>query len=54
MDVDSITVACKKADPPPKDITALEVTARLLRWLLDGLNWQNGVAREPLASLEIL
>ncbi|EGQ9111186.1 IS66 family insertion sequence element accessory protein TnpB [Vibrio alginolyticus] len=29
----------------PKDTVALEVTARQLRWVLGGLNWQNAVAQ---------
>lgn len=37
----------------PKDTIALEVTARQLRWLLDGLNWQNAVAHEPLTDLKV-
>ncbi|WP_305816443.1 IS66 family insertion sequence element accessory protein TnpB [Photobacterium leiognathi] len=37
----------------PKDTIALEVTARQLRWLLDGLNWQNAAAHEPLNGFKI-
>ncbi len=36
-----------------KDTIAMEITARQLRWLLDGLNWQNAVAHQPLQGLKI-
>ena len=35
----------------PKDANdqhALAVTTRQLRWLIDGLNWQNALAHQPL------
>jgi transposase len=32
---------------------ALEVTARELRWLLDGLDWQKAVAHRPMTSREV-
>lgn len=31
-----------------EDAQALAVTARQLRWLIDGLNWQNAVAHQPM------
>lgn len=31
------------------DAQALMVTARQLRWLIDGLKWQNAVAHKPMA-----
>ena len=34
----------------PKDAgdqQSLAMTARQLRWLIDGLNWQNAVAHQP-------
>jgi transposase len=31
-----------------QDQAALQVTARQLRWLLDGLQWQNAVAHQSL------
>ena len=31
-----------------QDQLALAVTARQLRWLIDGLNWQNAVAHQPI------
>lgn len=36
----------------PKDAgdqQSLAVTVRQLRWLIDGLNWQNAVAPQPFA-----
>lgn len=36
-----------------QDQAALEVTARQLRWLLDGLQWHNAVAHQPLALRHI-
>ena len=35
------------------DMHALEVTARALRWLLDGLDWQKAVAHRPMTSREV-
>lgn len=35
----------RKAD----DAHTLAVTARQLRWLIDGLNWHNAVAHQPMA-----
>ena len=32
------------------DQHALAVTGRQLRWLIDGLNWQNAVAHHPMAQ----
>ncbi|WP_428477057.1 IS66 family insertion sequence element accessory protein TnpB [Photobacterium japonica] len=37
----------------PQDTVAMEITARQLRWLLDGLNWQNAVAHQPINGLNI-
>ncbi|WP_147383934.1 IS66 family insertion sequence element accessory protein TnpB [Noviherbaspirillum sedimenti] len=31
------------------DALALAVTARQLRWLIDGLKWQSAVAHQPMA-----
>jgi transposase len=31
------------------DAQALAVTARQLRWLIDGLKWQSAVAHQPMA-----
>lgn len=36
------------------DHQALEVTARQLRWLIDGLNWQQAVAHQPMAPRAML
>ena len=32
-----------------EDTQALAVTARQLRWLIDGLNWQHAIAHQPMA-----
>ncbi|WP_025745022.1 IS66 family insertion sequence element accessory protein TnpB [Salinivibrio costicola] len=37
----------------PKDTVAMEITARQLRWLLDGLNWQNAVAHQAINGRKI-
>lgn len=37
-----------------QDHPALQVTARQLRWLLDGLPWQTAVAHQPLSKRDIL
>ncbi|AJR05509.1 IS66 Orf2 family protein [Photobacterium gaetbulicola Gung47] len=37
----------------PQDTVAMKITARKLRWLLDGLNWQNAVAHQPINGLKI-
>ncbi|MDQ5914879.1 MAG: transposase [Pseudomonadota bacterium] len=36
------------------DHGALEVTGRQLRWLIDGLNWQQAVAHQPMAPRAML
>ncbi|HAT29919.1 MAG TPA: hypothetical protein DCW29_03430 [Janthinobacterium sp.] len=41
----------------PKDAgdqQSLAVTARQLRWLIDGLNWQNAVAHQPFERRAVL
>jgi len=38
----------------PQDYPALQVTAQQLRWLLDGLSWQNAIAHQPLSKRDIL
>jgi transposase len=35
------------------DAKALEITARELRWLLDGLNWQTTIAHRPTSAREV-
>lgn len=35
------------------DTAALEITARELRWLLDGLNWQTTIAHRAMPAREV-
>ncbi|MCX8566752.1 MAG: IS66 Orf2 like protein [Glomeribacter sp. 1016415] len=40
----------------PRDVsdqTAVQVTVRQLRWLLDGLEWHKAIAHQPLSQREV-
>ena len=38
----------------PHDSVAMQVTVRQLRWLLDGLNWQNACAHQAITGRKIM